>query len=1590
VTIPFSHAPSGFAILAVYSGSYLSGAPCTNYYGSNAYDQNGIPGGDVSAATTFSLYLTECMEYTLVLFGSLGLNKTITITAPSGGNFYPNNTPPTNPDYNYTYLAVNDLSGNIDQINASADFTNLPVGNYCIYGLHYRSGGTPPPPIVNPSNYIGQPLAGIYGMDSCQSVSGNCKPVSVTCIDFPEADAGPDQTICYGSFADLTASGGESYVWSNNLGTSATVNTGTLLTTTTYNVTITNNIGCTATDQVTVNVDIVTANAGIDQSLCSGQSATLTASGGTSYLWSDGLGNTSIVSTPPLNATITYVVTVTNGNCTSTDQVTVNVGNVTANAGTDQSLCSGQSASLTASGGTSYLWSNGLGNMATVTTPPLITTITYSVTVTNGNCTATDQVTVNVGNVIANAGADQSLCSGQSATLTASGGTSYLWSDGLGNTSTVSTPPLTATITYVVTVTNGNCTATDQVTVNVGNVIANAGADQSLCSGQSATLTASGGTSYLWSDGLGNTSTVSTPPLTATITYVVTVTNGNCTATDQVTVNVGNVIANAGADQSLCSGQSATLTAGGGTSYQWSNGLGNMATVTTPPLITTITYSVTVTNGNCTDTDQVTVNVGNVIANAGADQSLCSGQSTTLTASGGTSYLWSNGLGNTAMVTTPFLNSTITYTVTVTNGNCTDTDQVTVNVGNISANAGVDQSICSEQSATLTASGGTSYQWSNGLGNMATVTTPPLITSITYSVTVTNGNCTDTDQVTVNVGNVIANAGADQSLCSGQSATLTASGGTGYQWSNGLGNTATVTTPTLNSTTTYTVTVTNGNCTASDQITVNVDNVNANAGTDQSLCTGQSATLTASGGTSYLWSNGLGNMATVTTPPLITTITYSVTVTSGNCTATDQVTVNVGNVTANAGTDQSLCTGQSATLTASGGTSYLWSNGLGNMATVTTPTLNTTITYSVTVTNGNCTASDQVTVNVGNIIANAGVDQSLCSGQSATLTASGGTSYLWSNGLGNMATVTTPPLNTSITYTVTVTNGNCTATDQITVNVGNINANAGEDKNICAGQTTTLIASGGNMYEWSNGLGNTAVVTTPSLSSTMSYTVTVTIGNCSATDAVNVTVTTVPANAGSDQTISSGSAADLTASGGGSYAWSNGLGTSAAVSTGPLTTTTTFTVTVTNNNCTATDQVTVNINNILATVSGLLETEVQDSIGNATVTATNINNNEVINATFVDTGVYLVNLPIGFDYKIEPSRNDNPLNGVTTWDIVLITKHILGITPLNSPYKIIAADVNASLSVTAFDLLAIRKMILQITDTFPNGTPSWVFVDHNYVFPNPTNPWFEAYPTVVNIDNLSTNVQADFIGVKLGDVNNSVLASQLLGEEERNMKGSLDLNVKDKAVAKNEVFTVDFSSRDFVAMGYQFTLNFNEASLEYAGFKPGALSVSEENFGVFNNAITTSWNGDTNLKGDAVLFSLNFKAKNAEQLSKVLTLGSRLTPAEAYSNTAELMDVNLAFSTGSVTNGNVFELYQNEPNPFSDFTTIGFNLPVSESAKLVVYNIEGRTVKVVEGNYSKGFNSVRLNKSELGAGGVFYYELSTSTGSSMKKMIVIE
>ena len=825
------------------------------------------------------------------------------------------------------------------------------------------------------------------------------------------------------------------------------------------------------------------------------------------------------------STTISYTVTNASG-CTGVVSAVVNVNalpiaTITPSGAT--TICAGATVTLTASTGSSYLWSNGLQTQSITVS----TSGNYGVIVTNAaGCSTTSAAVAVVVNalpsVTVTANGPTTFCQGGSVTLTASAGSTYAWSNGLSTQSIT----VNATGNYSVTVTNASgCSATSTpvaVTVNtlpIASITSLNG--NTFCQGGSVTLVSSPGSIYNWSNGL----TTQSINVTASANLTVTVTNANgCSATSApfgVTMNAAPVATiTANGPLTFCQGGQVTLTAPAAASYQWNSG------ETTQSIVVNVDgpSTVTITNANgCSATSAITnitvLPIPTVAAIAGANQ-VCVGSTLNLTNAtiGG---VWSSSNTSIASIdanglVNAFSAGTITINYAVTNASgCTTTSSMILNVNplpSVLPIAGAN-SLCAGAQIVYTngIAGGT---WSSSNVGVASVAANGVIIGIsagtaTISYTVaTAAGCSSTVSkvVTVNaLPTVSVAANGPLTFCQGGSVTLTASGGTSYAWAN---STVTTATRTINASGSYTVTATNANgCFAtSAPVVVNVLALPAASisSTGSTICLGNTATLTASGGVSYAWSNGANTASTTVN----NANTYTVTVTGANgCTNTASNVVSVNPTPAavvTASGPLTFCQGGSVTLSATGATSYIWSNGtLGSTNTITQSG-----TYFVQGTNAaGCTANSAVvtvTVLPTPVVAALTGTNTVCEASTITLSSAtpGG---VWSSSNGFIATVNNAGVVTgmnagSANITYTLSNGACNTSVSASVTVMNSPATpvitAGGPTTVCPGETVNLFSSNASNYHWNSGqLTNNILVTQSG-----SYTVTVIGSNgCSVT-----------------------------------------------------------------------------------------------------------------------------------------------------------------------------------------------------------------------------------------------------------------------------------------------------------------------------------------------------------------------------------------------------------------------------------------------------------------------------------------------------------
>jgi len=413
-----------------------------------------------------------------------------------------------------------------------------------------------------------------------------------------------------------------------------------------------------------------------------------------------------------------------------------------------------------------------------------------------------------------------------------------------------------------------------------------------------------------------------------------------------------------------------------------------------------------------------------------------------------------------------------------------------------------------------------------------------------------------------------------------------------------------------------------------------------------------------------------------------------------------------------------------------------------------------------------------------------------------------------------------------------------------------------------------------------------------------------------------------------------------------------------------------------------------------ALISGTIVTEYNEAVvdamvmledmGPATQTMNNTDNNGAYSFTDVATNT---------DYQITADKNDDYINGVSTLDIVYIQRHILGLSFLDSEYKVIAADANGSESVSAADLVILRKLILGIIDELPN-TESWKFIDASQTFSNQYRPW--PFLDKLEVYGVQTDmVGNDFVALKIGDVTGDAKPNELQTSEVRN-NNKLELYAVNQVFTKGELVTVPIKLVDAEDLyGLQTTISFNQDILSFEGFDSNKLDLSKNNFGLHLNdrgIISMSWNENeqVELNEDEKLVEFTFRALKNGQLNGNLSLTSLLTLSEAYTTDYEVLDLSLQLmdSDGSLANG--LQLFQNKPNPFDDTSIIGFNIPKSGTVSLSIFDITGKKVVNLNDEYSKGYHELSIDKSVLNGTGLYYYQIELEGERAMKKMLLIE
>ena len=415
-------------------------------------------------------------------------------------------------------------------------------------------------------------------------------------------------------------------------------------------------------------------------------------------------------------------------------------------------------------------------------------------------------------------------------------------------------------------------------------------------------------------------------------------------------------------------------------------------------------------------------------------------------------------------------------------------------------------------------------------------------------------------------------------------------------------------------------------------------------------------------------------------------------------------------------------------------------------------------------------------------------------------------------------------------------------------------------------------------------------------------------------------------------------------------------------------------------------------------IEGEVMTEQLVEFENVMIELENMSNNDMTMDMTLSNGSYaFANVEFYNEYEVIPNNNEKHLNGVSTLDLVLIQRHILGQEYLDSPYKMIAADVDDSGNITAIDLIQLRKLILGIYQEFPENT-SWVFIPEAHNFIDPLMPW--GFPESLYIDQLYTAQEhANFVAVKVGDVNGSAVinkASEVEILEKRNNETFYIASNDDKIVKAGELVEVPFiADKDANILGIQFTLEFDHEGLLFEGMDGGKLNISQDNFALLNdvNGVITLSAHDLSgfdVKAGEVLFTAYFESRAGGQLSEMIELNSTTTKSEMYTLDEESKEVGLVFRDAASNEMGAMEVFQNEPNPFDQYTDIAFYIPNAQKVSLSIFDASGKVLLTDEKQFAKGINSFRVNGDQISSNGILIYRMESDLSSVTRKMMIVK
>lgn len=397
-----------------------------------------------------------------------------------------------------------------------------------------------------------------------------------------------------------------------------------------------------------------------------------------------------------------------------------------------------------------------------------------------------------------------------------------------------------------------------------------------------------------------------------------------------------------------------------------------------------------------------------------------------------------------------------------------------------------------------------------------------------------------------------------------------------------------------------------------------------------------------------------------------------------------------------------------------------------------------------------------------------------------------------------------------------------------------------------------------------------------------------------------------------------------------------------------------------------------------ASIFGIIETADGDKIENVQLDIYGEQSSQTIS---LENGQFsFENMTMEYGYEVAAFKNDHPLNGVSTFDLTVISRHILGHHLIDSPYNLIAADINDSKSITTADIVELRRLILYQQTGFEHQD-AWKFIPKDYVFENPLNPFEENVPTSTFIEVLNGNTAIHFIGIKIGDLDGSAVANSNEQHQDRHQETVLlEVNHLENKIV--------FMSSDIQqTTGFQLSINTTGMNVDDIQIVSTVFSNDELhiNMDVDQQVMHVSCAASElkYMNDEAPLFSIHHANGTIQGLN------TRFLKAEIYDGLNNQYAIEVHENSSSImyeNNAAQVEL-KNYPNPFSTHTQIHFNSATAANIALYVYNQQGQQVYALNQFVEQGAQIIELNANDWEGKGVFTYALHTPTQTVNNRMI---